>query len=172
MPQLLEHPIDNTQLIDPVVSNLVIGQPQTRFWPGDMLAPPVVVPTIVFQYTEYGVERLMDYEIERAYRANMKTVDFEVETHTDRLRRYTVAVKRDQDELLNADPSLSMRERCAALSREIVQTEMERKVHTMVATAGSFSTVTAVTNQWDGASGDSRTERVATAAPTSVPLAR
>lgn len=156
-----QDPLANQQLIDPVLTRLVVGQPQYKPYPGTALAPPITVSTKTFKWVSYGKERLMDYgEIRRALRADIKVIDWEVSTESDTLDRYSVAVKKDVWELENATDSIGIQVKSADLARQVIELKMERLVKTMIDTAGSYDTghVNAAANCWDSASGDSRVD--------------
>ena len=165
-----DNPIENVQLNqDPLVTELVLGQPQATFIPGTRLFPSINVQNWVFEYTTLSNEHLGRYETERSMRAPILHGDWSAQTTPAKLRRYSFRILKDIDELTNAHPTLRIRERSAALARRIVMMNLERNKRDLAVLAASYPGGHDVTlgggSEWDSAGGDSRTNvRTATAA--------
>jgi len=161
-------PIVDAQLsMDPMVTSLVLGQPQFAPMPGEMLLPTILTDAWVFKYQQYNNEHLQDYDTKRPMRAPIKHGDWKAQTLPGSLERYSFRILKDQDELNNAYPTLSMRQKSAELARRIVRMDIEREIRDLVSANASYSINTAIAggSEWNAASGDSKTNiRAATLA--------
>lgn len=158
-----ENPIVNVQLgTDPMVTQLVLGQPQAVRFPGMEILRPISVDAWTFKYTVYGKEHLGHFDTRRGMRAPIRHTDWKVSTVTEGLERYSFSTVRDQDELNNAAPSLAVRERSATLSRRIVEMDIERKIRDLLLDsttgyAANHIITLGAGNEWDDATnGDSK----------------
>lgn len=161
--------IDTVQLEqDPLVTELVIGQPQFRPLMGERIMRRILVRNFNFDWTTLGTEHLEDIDTERAMRAPIRTVDWEPGTGNSRLRRFSLGVRKDQDEIRNAHSILRMRERSAMLAKRIVTLNIERIRRDLLLDSATYPAGHVVTigggDEWDTANGDSKTDVGAAAA--------
>jgi len=152
-------PIVDGQLAqDPLVTSLVLGQPQFTPLPGESLLPTIMVDNWVYKYTVYNNEHLQDHDTKRPMRAPIKHGDWKASTLPGKLDRYSFRILKDQDELTNAHPSLSIRQKSAELARRIVVMDVERDIRDLLSTTANYTTATAIAgaSEWNAAGGDSR----------------
>ena len=157
----IESPIENVQNgVSPLITDLVLGQPQATFFPGSKILRPITAPNFVFQYSTWGTERLERYETERAMRAPIKHGSFKVDQVPAKLKRFSFGTLRDLDEISNAHPSLSLTEKCTAFSKTIVDMDIERRKRDLLLATGSYAAGNTLAiaggSEWDTAGGDSK----------------
>lgn len=155
--------IENVQLNqDPLLTQLVVGQPQKLPFPGLQLLTPITVPNWVFDYTVYNTEHLDTVDTRRGMRAPIKHGDWQVNTVSDKLKRYSFRVMKDQDEIGNAHPSLSIMEKSAILAQRMVTMDIEREIRDLVQAVGSYAAGNVLPiapgSEWNAAGGDSRAD--------------
>lgn len=159
----LADPMKNVQAgIDPIVTKLVVGAPRRRTFPSQFFMRDIEVDAWNFQYNQYGYEAWEDIDTERAMRAEITTSDAEFQTNVGKLRRFTHALKRDEDELKNAAPSLRLRELLAFQARFKVQMNIERIIRNLITTVTNYPVshrlAIAGGAEWDAAGGNSRAD--------------
>jgi hypothetical protein len=135
-----ENPAINMQLgMDPLITELVLGTPQARVFPGQLILKPIRVPNLTFMYQTWGTEHLRHYNTERAMRAPINHADFAPSTATGSLKRFSFGHLRDQDEFNNAQSVLGLREKSAGIARRWVDMDIEQRCATILTTAGNYS---------------------------------
>lgn len=159
-PLALADPMQNLQVVDPVITQLLGGQPGRVTMPSSFILKNISVSNWSFKWNKFGTERFRHIDTERAMRAEIRTVDFEVTQETGSLRRFSLAAKADQDELANASPSLKIREKKAALARQGVILDIETKIKDLLTTATNYPVshrlALGAGSEWNAAGGDSR----------------
>jgi hypothetical protein len=155
-------PIIDVQLgVDPITTRFVKGQGQVDRLVGPLLFPDATVPAWQFKYIQYGHEIMQKHlGVERGMRAEIRHADFEVQTLTDKLVRYSFATLRDVDEIGNAVPQYNLRGQAAAFAREIVNLEIERVKRDLADATASYAASHVITigagDEWNDATpGDS-----------------
>lgn len=159
----LTNPMSDVQMgIDPVLTDIVLGTPQVAAYPGSQILRPITAPAFTFSYNSFGNERFEAIDTERAMRAPIKHGEFRATQETGRLKRFSFGTLRDQDELSNAHPSYGLMEKCAAYSRSIVETDIERRRRDLLVTAANYDTGNTLAigagSEWDAAGGDSKAD--------------
>lgn len=148
--------------IDPLITKLVVGTPYRKTFPSTFMLRNIEVDAWQFSYNVFGYEAWEDIDTERAMRAEITTSDAEFSTLTAKLRRFTHAMKRDEDELKNAHPSLRLRELLAGQARFKVQMNIERIIRNLLTTTTNYPVshrlAIAGGSEWDAAGGDSRAD--------------
>lgn len=157
----IESPLADAQMgVNPILTELVLGQPQVLTFPGQRILRPITAPARLFQYQAWGNERLKAFDTERALRAEIKHGDFRVSQETGFLKRFSFGVLKDQDELANAAPSYGMSEKSSAFSRTIVEMDIERRRRDLLLASSSYAaghvTTLGAGSEWDAAGGDSK----------------
>lgn len=155
--------LDNVQLnIDPIVTDLVLGQPGPGEMPGARILKPVTTSAWNFQYRQNDLNRLKRYDTERGMRQPIKTGDFRYSMVSASLKRFSFGTLRDVDELLNAHPSLGLREACGRFSKTIVDMDLERRRRDLLVTAGNYDSGNTLAisagSEWNSAGGDSKSD--------------
>jgi len=159
----LADPMHNVQGgVDPVITKLVVGAPYRKTRPSSFLVRNIEVDTWTFQYNQYGFEAWEDIDTERAMRAEITTSDVEFEQQVGKLRRFTHALKRDEDEIKNAHPSLRLRELLAFQAKFKVDMNIERIIRNLFSTVTNYPVTHRLAigagSEWDAAGGDSRAD--------------
>jgi hypothetical protein len=157
----MENPLADGQMgVNPILTDLVLGQPQVLTFPGQRILRPITAPARLFQYEKWGNERLKAFDTERALRADIKHGDFQVTQETSFLKRFSFGVLKDVDELGNAAPNYEMASKSAAFARTIVEMDIERRRRDLLIATSSYASghVTTLTggSEWDSAGGDSK----------------
>ena len=152
-------PIRTVQLdVNPIVTQLVLGTPQARVFPGMQIAPPIKVDNFVFKYTQYGNEHLRDIDTERALGAPRSSSNWTASTVEAQLKRYGHEIPKDVDEIGNAHPSMRIQERSALLSKRMVDLNIERVIRDTLLEETQYAAANIITvgggSEWDTASGD------------------
>lgn len=155
--------LENVQLnIDPIVTDLVLGQPGPGVMPGERILKPISTQAWNFQYRQNDKERLKRFDTERGMRQPYKTADFRYTMVSAALKRFSFATLRDVDELTNAHPSLGLREACGRFSKTIVDMDLERRRRDLLVASGSYDSGNTLAigsgSEWNTAGGDSRTD--------------
>lgn len=156
-------PMTNVQQnIDPTITSLVVGAPYRKTYPSTLILRNIEVPTWIFQYNVFGYEAWEDIDTERAMRAEITTSDAEFSTAAAKLRRFSHAMKRDEDEISNANPTLRLRELLAAQSKFKVDMNIERIIKSLLTTTTNYPVshrlALAGGSEWDSAGGNSRAD--------------
>lgn len=151
-------PLAALQQIDPVLTELTLGQPQVSQFPGSKILPAIRAPRWTFQFPRYGVERLMSYDTRRPMRAPIKHAEFGVSMETGRLERFSFSSLWDQDEMTNADEWLGLSSRSADFARTIVEMDIERGRRDLLVTPGSYPVANRLAlssgSEWGALGGD------------------
>lgn len=157
----LENPIDKGQAVDPVITDLVLGTPTPRFYPSERILPLKTAPKWSFQYTRYDNAHIVRHDTRRAMRAPIRLGDFQGETETAKLDRFSFGVTRDVDELQNTDDHFRLRERSAIYSRRVVRLDCEARAAALLTNTATYHADNALTlasgDEWNDG-GDSRAD--------------
>lgn len=156
----LENPITNVQLIDPVITDLVLGQPVQRRYPGERILPRKMAPAYRFGYRRNDNSHIVHHNTERPMRSPIRLGDQEEEKDTATLRRFSFGTLRDVDEIVNASSELRIREKSAAFGRRIVNLDIEYRRSIMLQDPASYAVANVLAIpaglEWDSGNGDMR----------------
>lgn len=122
----------------PLITSLVLGMPQSRVKPSQLILPRITVPSINFKYPIFGSEHLRRRDTRRALRAQINRGSFTVTYDTAKLTRYTFADEADIAEFSDALPTIGLREKKAAFGRIMVENDIEATAATLLATATTY----------------------------------
>ncbi len=158
-----ESHLDNVQLnVDPIVTDLVLGQPGPGEMPGARILKNVTAPAWNFQYRQNDKNRLKRYDTERGMRQPIKTADFRYSMVSASLKRFSFGTLRDVDEIQNAHPSLGLREACSRFAKTIVDMDLERRRRDLLVTGANYDSgntlAIASGSEWNTAGGDSKSD--------------
>jgi hypothetical protein len=146
--------------IDPLITSLVVGAPFRRRFPSELILRNITVDNWTFAYQVYGYEKFLAYDTERSLRAEIRTSERKTTQATGKLRRFTHAMVRDEDELANAAANMRVRELDAIQARYIVMSDIERIIQTLLTTTTNYPAshrlAIAGGSEWNAAGGDSR----------------
>lgn len=151
-------PLAALQTIDPILTELALGQPQMGIMPGAQILKRITAPAMTFQFPRYGVERLKSYDTERSMRAPIKHAEFGVEMESGTLKRFSFSALWDQDELANADGWLNLASRSVEFARGIVEMDIERRRRNLLIDPASYPVGNVVAigagNEWGTVGGN------------------
>jgi hypothetical protein len=163
--------IGQSQLLDPLVTDVVVSQPIRRMWFGEELFRQVRPKAIRFQYKVFGDEHRIVKDARRALRAPIQSSERKVQLVPAQMERYSWATVRDVAELDNADATASLtggmslldRTLLAADSRIVVRLSIESARAAVVLDPASYSsspdlddTLSSGSEFNDATNGDSR----------------
>lgn len=131
-------PLAALQTIDPILTELALGQPQMGGFPGARILKRIIAPAMTFQFPRYGVERLRAYDTERSMRAPIKHAEFSVSMESGTLKRFSFSALWDQDEMSNADGWLNLASRSVEFARGIVELDIERRRRDLLTTVTNY----------------------------------
>ncbi len=161
-----EPAIDAWRPSDPaLLAGLDQGDFQYAAWPGDLILPEVLVQatqgtngSLSIEIPTWGTEHFEVHETDRPIGASYNFIQADPTTTTQKLLLKGIAAKKDIRVVRKADSFLNISGRHAALALRALQLGREVAIRNLVQTTGSYtaSHATALTTEWDHASGNSK----------------